>query len=142
MEKGKDMSCRKVNTMDTERILIVSERPLLCEGLKKIIEEAMPAALVTISGERGVKHIITEFAPGIILIDRPSAEATSLDHIFGQVEYPVKVIVIGFNDDQILVYSQGRRQAASFENLIMALSENGDEQTRLNISAPYNFGRG
>jgi hypothetical protein len=129
--------------MDAERILIVSERPLLCEGLKKIIEEVMPAALVTISGERGVKHIITEFAPGTILVDRPSAEATSLDHLFGQLEYPVKIIVIGFNDNQILVYSQGRRQAASFENLIMALSEDGDEQTRLNISvSPYKFGRG
>jgi hypothetical protein len=129
--------------MDAERILIVSERPLLCEGLKKIIEEAMPAALVTISGERGVKHIITEFAPGIMLIDRPSAEATNLDHLLGQVEYPVKVIVIGFNDDQIVVYSQVRRQTASFENLITALSENGDEPTRLNISAsPYKFGRG
>ena len=117
--------------MDTERILIVSERPLLCEGLKKIIEEAMPAALVTISSEKGVKHIITEFAPGIILVDRTSTEATSLDHLFGQVEYPVKVIVIGFKDDQIHVYSQGKRLQASLENLITALSENEDEQTRL-----------
>ena len=129
--------------MDAERILIVSERPLLCEGLKKIIEEAMPAVLVTISGERGVKHIITEFAPGIILVDRASSEATSLDHLFGQVEYPVKVIVIGFKDNQIHVYSQGKRLQASLENLIIALSENGDEQTRLNISASqYKFGRG
>ncbi len=129
--------------MDTGRILIVSERPLLCEGLKKIIEEAMPTALVTISGEKGMKHIVTEFAPGIILIDRPNAEGTSLDHIFGQVEYPVKVIVISFNSDEILVYSRGRRHTASFENLILALSEDGEEQAGADIfRSRYTFGRG
>jgi len=122
--------------MDTKRILIVSERPLLCEGLKKTIEEAMPSALVTISGETGVKHIISEFAPGIILVDSTSAVAASLDHLFGQVEYPVKVIVIGFKDDQIHVYSQEKRLKASVENLITALLDKEDEQRRLKKPEP------
>jgi len=113
--------------MDTQKILIVSERPLVYQGLKKIIQETMPKVSITVSGEQAVKQLVKELGPVVVLVDRASVEAARLDDLFSHLECAVKVIVIGSYDDQMLVYSRGMKQTANFENLIRAISGKSEE---------------
>lgn len=109
--------------MNTERILVVSGRPLLCEGLKLIIEEAALATVTTAPDEVSAARLVAEFAPGVIVIDRPDTGAADLNYLFQHQDYPVKVIVIGWNDDKIAAYSRQALQTATLQNLIKVIRE-------------------
>ena len=109
--------------MNTERILVVSGRPLLCEGLKLIIEEAALATVTTAPDEVSATRLVAEFAPSIIVIDRPDAGAADLNYLFQHQDYPVKVVVIGWNDNKIAAYSRRAVQTATLRNLIKVIRE-------------------
>lgn len=56
--------------MKSLRILIVSNRPLLREGLKCLVEEAGLPTVTTVADEKNAESIADEFAPDVVVIDR------------------------------------------------------------------------
>ena len=110
--------------MNTQHILVISKRPIFCEGLKLIIEKAISATVTT--APNGVNAAIRRpaFTPNVIIIDRPDTAAVDLKLFFQHEEYPAKVVVIGWNDDKIAVYSRSTVQPATIQNLIKVVRNN------------------
>jgi len=92
--------------------------------LKLIIEEAMPAVVTTVPDGVSAARLMAEFTPSVIVIDRPDTAAVDLNFFFQHEDYPVKVVVIGWNDDKIAVYSRPTVQPATIRNLIKVIRKN------------------
>jgi len=75
------------------------------------------------SNEASAPQLSSELAPGVIVIDRPDTKATSLDFFFQHQDYPVRVVVVGWNDDKIAVYSRSTVQTATLRNLIKGIKK-------------------
>ena len=93
---------RRFSLTNTQHILVVSERPILCEGLKLIIKEAMPAVVTIAPDGVSTARLMAEFTPSVIVIDRPDTAAVDLNFFFQHEDYPVKVMVIGWNVKELL----------------------------------------
>ncbi len=110
--------------MSTQRVLVVSGQPLISQGLKLIIEEAVSTEVTTASDEKVAANLMTELAPGVVVVDRTEVDETDLDCIlFGQ-DYPAKLVVISPNDDRMVVYSREKVNSATMENLLDTIREN------------------
>jgi DNA-binding NarL/FixJ family response regulator len=101
--------------------LVVSERPLVCDGLKRIIEEVAETTVTAVRDEKTAFSLAVELTPAVVVVDRPDIRATDLDCFFTHENGVVKVIVIGRNDDKIAVYSRLPVQAATQENFAKAI---------------------
>ena len=106
------------------RILVVSERPVLREALKQAIEEWGWTTVITAPDEHTAARLVAELAPTTIVIDRPDIGVEGLGYLFQYQEQVVKVIVIGWSDDKIAVYSRQAVQTATWQNLIEVMSGN------------------
>ena len=104
-------------------ILIISNRPLLREGVKLIIKD-ITFTVINVSGELGESRFISEYSPSVIVVDRPNTKDVKLDRLFRSIDYPVKVVVIGWNDDKIAIFSRAALEKATRENLIKVVTEN------------------
>jgi len=96
---------------------------LLREGLKLIIEEETSAIVTIATDETSAPQLLSELAPGVIVIDRPDIKATGLDFLFQYQENPVRVMVVGWNDDKIANYTRSTAKAATLQNLIKIIKE-------------------
>ena len=115
---------RNFGKTKSERILVVSERPVLCEVLKSFIEEGGSGTVITASNERSAARLVAELAPTTIVIDRPDIGAEGLGYLFQHQEQVVKVVVLGWSDDKLAVYCRQAVQPATQRNLMEAISEN------------------
>jgi len=102
-------------------ILVVSKRPLVCDGLKRIIEEVTETTVTAARDEKTASSLAVELTPAVVVVERPDIQATDLDCFFAHENHAVKVVVIGRNDDKIAVYSRLPVQAATQENLAKAI---------------------
>jgi len=92
--------------------------------LKLLIEKAVVSVVTTALNKVSAGPLVTEFNPSVIVIDCPDTEAADdLSFCFQHKDYPVKAIVVGWNDDKIAVYSRAAVQPATIENLISAIQE-------------------
>ena len=90
--------------------------------MKLLIEKAVGSIITTAPNEVSAGSLVAEFNPSVIVIDRPDTEAADdLSFCFQHKDYPVKVIVVGWNDDKIAVYSRATVQPATVENLTRAI---------------------
>ena len=71
-----------------------------------------------IPNEENATISLSEFGPNIIIVDRPNTRSINLDRLFGQVEYTLTVIIIGWDDDRIITYSRRLLGTATVEKLI------------------------
>lgn len=82
----------------------------------------MGSIVTTAPNEVSAGSLVAEFNPSVIVIDRTDTEAAdALSFCFQHKDYPVKVVVVGWNDDKIAVYSRARVQPATIQNLIRAI---------------------
>lgn len=109
--------------MDTEHILVVSSKPLFCEGLKLLIEEAGLGTVITASSDNSAARLAQELAPSVTVLDRPDTRPTNLKQFFRRQNHSEKVVVVGWNDDKIAVYSRCMVEAATLKNLIKVIKE-------------------
>ena len=108
----------------SERILVVSERPILRQALKSLIEEAVSATVITAPNERSAARLVAELAPTTIIIGRPDTGAEGLGYLFQHQDQVVKVVLLGWSDDKLAVYCRQAVQPATQRNLMEAISEN------------------
>ena len=89
------------------------------------------STVTTAPNEVSAGSLIAEFAPSVIIIDRTDTEsADGLSFCFQHKDYTVKVVVVGWNDDKIAVYSRAMVQPATIENLTRAISTHGYAKLR------------
>ena len=96
-----------------------------------LIEKAVVSKVSTAPNEVSAAPLIAEFAPSVIITDRTDTEtADRLSFYFQHKDYAVKVVVVGWNDDKIAVYSRDMVQPATIENLAKAISRHGYAKLR------------
>ena len=110
-----------------ESILIVSARPVLRNALKRIIEEAGWTAVITASNERSAAHLVAEIAPTTIVIDHPDIGVEHLGYLFQHQDQAVNIVVIGWNDNRMVVYSRSAVHTATLGNLIELMTQYGSQ---------------
>lgn len=108
---------------ESRNILIISNRPLLREGVKLIIKD-ITFTVINVSDELSDSRFISEYSPSVIVVDRPNTKDVKLDRLFRSIDYPVKVVVIGWDDDKIAIFSRTALEKATRENLIKVITEN------------------
>jgi len=110
--------------MSTNRsVLIVSNCPLLREGMRLLIKE-ITFNVITTANEKSASSLITKYTPSVIVVDRPSAKAVRLDSLFRRIDYPVKVVIVGLDDDKLALYSRPALYKATRENLVKVIVDN------------------
>ena len=113
--------------MGRKRMLIISARPLFRQGLKLIIEDAVPGAVVTTARDELTAGLNLKFAADVIIIDRPDIRAVELECFFERGDYPTKIVVIGWDDDKIACYSRKIVDNATVRGLVELISEKAVE---------------
>ena len=109
--------------MSTGVVLIVSERLLLLEGLQRLVEESGLGTMVTASNLQNAKHHAFEVDPDVIIVDRADVKADDLTY-HSLWEHPrAKVVVYGWNDDKLVVYSRRTVLPATLQNLISVIRD-------------------
>lgn len=107
-----------------KNILIISKRPLLREGMKLVIEENNFAVFFATSEKRAL-NLIEKHVPSVIVIDRPNTNDVQLDYLLRHIDYPVKIVIIGWDDEKIAIHKHYTFDKATRENLIKVITENG-----------------
>ncbi len=109
--------------MKSRFVFVISGRPLFRESLKYLIEKVGLARVITAPTEEGAERLADDFAPDVVVIDRGDTGANNLTRFFHKPDKPAKVIVLGWNDDRLAVYSRWPVLPATCENLIRAITE-------------------
>ena len=112
---------RKYIKMKLQRIVVVSECPMFREGLKRLIEEAGVPAVVTASDNESIRSLVVEAAPDVVVVARLDTSANGLVYFLQRQEKPTKVIVVGWDDDKLAVYSRLPLLPATLKNFIEVL---------------------
>lgn len=105
-------------------VLVISERPILCHGLKHIIEKSLPAAVTTVDSCEAATKYINAFSPGLIVLARPNVSPGSIEALLQKDSDTVKLVVVGWEDDKIALYYRSRVRNATVQNLIEVIKEN------------------
>ena len=106
--------------------MVISKRPILCEGLKRLIEQKLFCTVATAPSEEIGALSLVELEPDVVIVDRPDVRAKDLDYLFQRQERPTSIAVIGWEDDTIAVYSRRVVPGATLENLMkFIIAESG-----------------
>jgi len=97
--------------------IIVSNRPMYCEALKRLVEETQQISVIMTSDEGRAEQLAAELEPDILVIDRPNTIVNGLSYFSQQKERPTKVIVVGWDDGRLSVYTRPVTLLANTQNL-------------------------
>ena len=117
------MEPANLSSQDVKRILVVSKNSILAEGVKLLVGEAVSCIFKTALNNRQATHLINEFKPETVILDRPKVSVKGLDNVFLSDEFSSKVIVIGWGDDKLAVYTRQGAKDATVQNLIEAITD-------------------
>ena len=109
--------------MGSQCVLVISKKPLLCEGLKKLIEEGGLAKVVVASDDEAALSLITEAQPDLIVTERPNTKVNGAMYFGNAEDKPSRVVVLGWNDDKLAVYSRERVLPATTQHFIEVVRE-------------------
>ena len=107
-----------------KRILIVSGRPILRDGLELVTRKLENTKVRTAQGESGVGNVIDEFDPHVVVLERPDTRASQLEPFFAHTEHAVKLIIVVWSTENIAGYAREAVQPASIKNLIRLIRQN------------------
>jgi DNA-binding NarL/FixJ family response regulator len=103
--------------------VIISKRPLLCEGLGCLIDEMLKTAIIKAPDEETAEHLCAGFTPDLIIIDRPKAQAYEQMCSFWASNSEATVILLGWENDEFAVFSCERVMPATLKNLAKSVKE-------------------
>ena len=109
--------------MKSHCTLIISKRPLLCEGLGYLIGELLETAIVKATDEETAEQLCAGFVPDLIIVDRPKAKAYGQMCSLWALNSEATVILVGWEDNALAVFSCERVMPATLQNLIESVRE-------------------
>lgn len=104
-------------------LLIVSKRPLLCEGLRRLIAEVAQVTLITSPDEESAESLCGGVAPDIVIVDRPNIEPYMPVRFLQEHDKPVNVVLLGWDDGKLATYSRERVTPATVQNLVKVIKK-------------------
>jgi DNA-binding NarL/FixJ family response regulator len=107
----------------SRRILIISSRPLLLEGLKRFVEKIAQVIVIAAPDEESAESLCAGTTPDIVVIDRPHVRVYEPVCFLQQSDRPIKVVLIGWDDDMLAVCSRERVLPATLQNLANVIKE-------------------
>ena len=108
--------------MSVQRVLVLSEQPLISQGLKLIIENSGSAEVAIAPDDATAASLISKLTPSIIVVDREDTEI-GIDLSLPKEDYPSKLVLLSPNDDRMIVYSRQDVHEATLENLLDAIQQ-------------------
>ena len=109
--------------MGSQCVLVISKKPLLREGLKRLIEERGLATVVVAPDDETALSVITEADPDLIVTECPNIKPSEALYFGNSEDKPTKVIVLGWDDDKLAVYSRERVLPATMQHFIGVVRE-------------------
>ena len=103
--------------------VIISKRPLLSEGLGCLVDEMLETAIIQAPDEETAEHLCAGFVPDLIIVDRPKAQAYGQMCSFWTSNGEATVILLGWEDNELAVFSCERVMPATLQNLIESVKE-------------------
>jgi hypothetical protein len=103
--------------------LIISKLPLLCESLGCLIDEMLETSIIKATDEETAEYLCAGFAPDLIIIDRPKAQAYGQMCSFWASNSEAVLILLGWEDDELAVFSCKRVLPATLQNLVKSVKE-------------------
>lgn len=97
---------------------------MLREALKRLIEDATLAIVISVDNERSAIECVTKLAPTAIVIDRTDIGVESLGYLLQHQDQMVKIVVLDSRDNKLTVYCRQEEQLATCQNLIKAIGGN------------------
>ena len=98
-------------------ILVISKRPLLCEGLKCLLKETAQVTVITTPDEESARSSCGEVMPDIVIVDRPHIRAYKPMYFLQEQDKPLGVVILGWDDDKLAAYSREQVLPATLQNL-------------------------
>lgn len=109
--------------MKRQVVLIVSERPLLREGLKRLIEGTGVATVITAPDQEGARANLVGVTVDVVVFDKPDTRLDDQACSLLQEYQRAKVMLLGWNDDRLVVHSSWLILPATVKNLIWAIRQ-------------------
>ena len=103
--------------------VIISKRPLFCEGLGYLIDEMLETAIIKAPDEETAEHLCAGFAPDLIIVDSLKAQAYGQMCSFWALNSEATVILLGWEDDELAVFACERVMPATLQNLAKSVKE-------------------
>jgi chemotaxis response regulator CheB len=102
-------------------VLVVCKSRLIGEVLSETIRKEISAKVIYADSEDAAVELLATLKPSIIVIAHADATTASVDHYFN--DYPVKLVVVGLEDEKILICSRSAHSRATVKNFIKAVKK-------------------
>lgn len=115
--------------------MIISEFPLHRDALKAVVKETAPLKVFVYADlARGIRRAI-RLAPAVTLIDNPQIGSKEIEPFFEHTDRNIKVVVIDWEGNKMVVYSRTAALEATMENLseVIKPTKGNDTQEPLDV---------
>lgn len=114
----------------SECILVVSEKPVFCEILKHLLEEAGWQKVVIASSKRSASRLAAELSSVAILLDQPDTRVEDLSHLFPRSDQTINIMVLGWNDNKLAIYRRRVIEPATCLSLVESIGGDFSDEAR------------
>jgi DNA-binding NarL/FixJ family response regulator len=104
-------------------VLVISKHRLLRDGLKRLIEDTGAATVIMAPDQESVPPRLRRASVDAVVLEKPNIELDDQACSLLQLYQPAKVILLGWNDDRLAVYSRRLSLPATVKNLIGAITK-------------------
>jgi len=112
---------------NSKLIMIFSRRPVVCEGLKQIIEEIASCRVEAVCSDKISVSAIADSKAQIIIIGRPDVRIEGLDYLFQHLPQVTTLVTVGWEDDKTGVYTRQVMPGATLRNIVDVIARSGVE---------------
>ena len=104
------------------RVLVLSDIPLLVEIIKQKIEKiASTKVTFAVNGKVRVELMSNHTYDFIIAVCK-NLKVIDLNEFFRHLDHPAEIVVIGWNEEQMVVYSRSVLKRATLRNITKVLN--------------------
>ena len=107
--------------MKRQVVLVISKHRLLCEALKRLIEDTGTATVIMAPDQESVPPGLRGASVDAVVLEKPNIELDDQVCSLLQLYQPAKVLLLGWNDDRLALYSHRLTLPATVKNLIGAI---------------------
>lgn len=104
-------------------VLVVSKRPLLREGLKRLIEGTGVATVKTAPDQESARSSLVGVATDVVVVDKSDTELDDQVCSLLREYQQAKVVLLGWNDDRLAIHYGRLILPATIKNLIWTIRQ-------------------
>lgn len=109
--------------MKRQVVLVISERPLLREGLKRLIEGTVAVTVIMAPDQESARASLVGVTVDVVVFDKPDTRLDDQVCSLLQEYQQAKIVLLGWNDDRLVFHSSRLILTATAGNLIWAIRQ-------------------